>query len=227
MGGLRKPAPLLRGVPGTGQGPRESPRAGLTEKEVGHAPRGLKKDSEEKGILLKTGGPLEWDAQRELGVSPGRRAAGPGGRLRRKAKSRLCPTPGGRSGETTPRGAGGARWAAAAAGAAATARPARGGSRQGRGLGPWKRALCKDRVQQDPGGPSQDGLGRGSWSRDGQGQRCSWPPPTPRRADLTCVPTAANGKSGGAGGYHTPELRPPSAEPPEFSSFSGSLSPPL
>lgn len=97
----------------------------------------------------------------------------------REAKVRLRPTIGGWSGETTPRGAGGVHWAAAVAAAAAgggreaaTARPGRKGSTdRGGGWVPGRR-LCKDKVQQDPGGLSQDGLGHGSWTREGQGQRC-------------------------------------------------------
>lgn len=90
-------------------------------------------------------------------MSPGRGAAGPGRRPAREAKIRLCPTPGGWSGETTSRGAGGVRWAAAVAaaaaaaaageGEAATARPGREGSTdRGGGWVPGRR-LCKDKVQ--------------------------------------------------------------------------------
>lgn len=144
-----------------------------------------------------------WGVERELGVSPGRRAAGSCRRPTGKAGFRLRPTAGGWSGETTPRGAGGVCWAAAVAAAtaggggreAATTRPRREGSPgRRRGLGPWK-----DKVQQDPWGLSQDGLGHGGWTREGQGQHCWWPPPPPHRAVLTCVPAAAAATAVGLG----------------------------
>ena len=136
-------------------------------------------------------------------MSPGRGAGGPC-RWMGEAGIKLRPTVGGWSGETTPRWAGGvcrtAAVAAAAAGGgrgeAATARPRRGegSTGRGRGLGPWK-----NKVQQNPWGLSQDGLGCGGWTREGQGQSCWWPPPPPQRAVLTCVPAAAAATAVGLG----------------------------
>lgn len=95
-----------------------------------------------------------------------------------EARISLRPTVGGLSGETTPRGAGGVCRAAAVAVAAAaaegegrgetaTARPGRGEDSKAGGGG-WVpgRRLWKDKVQQDPWGLSQDGLGCGGWTRE-------------------------------------------------------------
>lgn len=127
------------------------------------------------------------------------RGGGAGERMG-EAGAKLCPTVRGWSGETTPRGAGGVCWAVEAAAAEEAKQPQPGPGEKaaqtgrGRGLGPWK-----DEVQQKPWGLSQDGLGSGGWSREGQGQRCGWPPPPPQMAVLTCVPAAAAATALGLG----------------------------
>ena len=158
-------------------------------------------------------------------------ADGPCGRSRGRPGGwgKLRPTVRGWSGETTPRGAGGVCWAVAGAAAAIEEekqpQPGPGEEKAaqagGGGLAPWK-----DQVQQNPWGLSQDRLGRGGWPREGQGQHCWWPPPPPQGPSSPESPLQQRPQRWGWG-YQTPELLPPSAELPEFSSSSGSLSPPL
>lgn len=173
-----------------------------------------------------------WGVERELGVSPGRGAPGLCRKLAGEAGRRLGPTVGGRSGETTPRGAGGVCWAVAVAAAAAggrettTARRRRGGIGRERAQGPRKEAW----EGQGPVGPlgTIPGWAR-AWGLDQGRMRTALvvvPLPLPLGPSSPVSPLQQQQQRWGWG-YQTPELLAPSAELPEFSSSSGSLSPPL
>lgn len=118
-----------------------------------------------------------------------------------EARIRVHPT-GDWSGGTTPRGADGVCWAAAVAAAAAAGGREAATARPGKGEGSTEEGTGSSLEGQGPAGPqelSQDGLGNGGWTREGKGQHCWWLPPTPHRADLTCVPTAAAATAVGLG----------------------------
>lgn len=174
-----------------------------------------------------------WGVERELGVSPGRGAPGLCRKLAGEAGRRLGPTVGGRSGETTPRGAGGVCWAVAVAAAAAGGREATTARRRREG------GIGRERVQgprkeawegQGPVGPlgSISGWAR-AWGLDQGRMRTALvvvPLPLPLGPSSPVSPLQQQQQRWGWG-YQTPELLAPSAELPEFSSSSGSLSPPL
>lgn len=177
---------------------------------------------------------LEWDVERELGVSPGRGAAGPGRRLMRESQDKAVSHYWGLVwGNHTPRG----WWCALGSSSSSSSGCRRRRSshsqawerrqlRQGRGLGPWKEALQGQGLAGPRG--TVPGWAR-AWELDQGRARTALlvaPSHYPQGRPHLC-PHCSKRQQRRGWGYQTPELLPPSAELPEFSSFSGSLSPPL
>lgn len=88
------------------------------------------------------------------------------------------------------------------------------------------RRLWKDKVQWDPWGLFQDGLGHGDWTRKTRTELLMVPSLSPQGCPHLC-PRCSNSNSVGAGGYQIPELQAPSAELPEFLLLQRSLPAPL